>query len=147
MPESTQKRAAYGVRRNLHELQTPLIIVESGSMGAMTSVDDSIGQPGLIPCVDEVHRRWQWMLMHNEATARTSETIMEYLSTDCDVIKDWPAMSPDLNPTQTLWAIMKHQVRVMAPTTPEELTQIVMEIRESVTQERFQPWFDPWEID
>ena len=54
----------------------------------------------------------------------------------------WPSMSPDLNPIENLWAIMKHKIEKMNPDNINDMIKginnvwngISVELRESLVE-------------
>ena len=60
---------------------------------------------------------------------------MRYLrSKGIDVIMDWPARSPDLNPIELLWARLKREVSKRGPTDVEDLEAFVRECWDAIPQ-------------
>lgn len=75
----------------------------------------------------------QVLIMHDGAPGHRWSGITDYLEdTDFDML-DWPPYSPDLNPIENLWALLKYRLYSDYPTaaTKEDLIDYVMEIWES----------------
>jgi hypothetical protein len=108
-------------------------LIEKGTVDAETYVDDCIDQSGLIPEMDKKYGKWKWTLMQDGASAHTAASTMEYLKLYCNVLEAWPSGSPDLNPIENFWSIMKRRISEVGADTLEQLSEIIMAVWESVT--------------
>ena len=77
--------------------------------------------------------------MQDGAPSHTSHDILQWLHHYCSYIKFWPANSPDLNPIEMIWAIIKSHISALpASSQPKniiELEVIVRQIWDSIPQE------------
>jgi transposase len=76
----------------------------------------------------------RWWFMQDGASCHTSKATMEFLHAHCRVLPGWPPNSPDLNPIEIIWAIMKLRVRQLAPKTQEELKQVILRVWDELDQ-------------
>ena len=59
-------------------------------------------------CAYPIEEIW---LQHENDPKHTAKTVQEWLKQQLFSIFEWPAQSPDLNPTETLWATVKKSLR------------------------------------
>jgi transposase len=88
--------------------------------------------------IDEMNERYgpfQWFFMQDGATAHTSQDTIDALKKLCLLLPGWPPNSPDLNPIEMVWAIMKLRVKKLAPKTKEELMDVINTVWNELNQE------------
>ena len=114
--------------------RTPLIKCSSG----VTSLEYQkiIEESGLIQDMDAKHGRSKWTFMQDGAACHTAKTTEEWLDDQhvC-VIPGWPPNSPDLNPIEMVWAVMKIQLRKQQVETEEEFNKTLCDVWEALQEE------------
>jgi transposase len=80
-----------------------------------------------LPTIDGMWpKRDRWILMQDGAPCHRAKSTMEYLkSKGVRVLQPWPANSPDLNPIENMWHILKDNVYRHDFTTVEELWTVL----------------------
>jgi hypothetical protein len=114
-------------------VKTPLILVE-GNIDAIEYIDQCIDNSGLIPEMNEAYGINKWFLVQDGAICHKAGVTMDYLTTYCHVLEKWPSGSPDLNPIENLWAIVKNDVEEAHPETLEDLKNAAFQSWESIEQ-------------
>ncbi len=68
----------------------------------------------------------------NLAPAHTAKSTKSWLNDHCVGVLDWPANSPDLNPIENLWGIVKRKMRNKRPKNTDEQKATVKETWASI---------------
>jgi transposase len=86
-----------------------------------------------------------YSFMHDNAPIHTSRFTAQYLEDEgVRVLKGWPPYSPDLNPIENLWAIIKGRLnkRSNKPSTIDELAEAVESEWNCIGEKVLQRLFD-----
>lgn len=79
----------------------------------------------------------QVILMHDGATAHTSSVVKKFLShAMLNVLPNWPANSPDLNPIEGIWGEIKAKLQGRKFSSAEALWHEVRELWQVISQQR-----------
>ena len=73
------------------------------------------------------------ILQHDGALAHTAKSVTQWLRY-CEVpfIDDWPVSSPDINPIQNSWAIIREDLRVKDVSLVPWLKVAILEWQENI---------------
>ena len=71
--------------------------------------------------------RGRWRFQQDNDPKHTSRIAKEFLDNNVPEVMDWPSNSPDLNPIENLWAIVKRNVELRRPKNLSELEHFLGE--------------------
>ena len=87
-------------------------------------------EQSMIPSLQELGRKA--VFQHDNDPKQTSKTTTPLLKRLKVKVMDWPSMSPDLNPIEHLWGILKRKVEVHNVSNIHQLRDVVMEEWKSI---------------
>jgi len=74
----------------------------------------------------------RWRLQQDNDPKHKSKIAKEFLNNKVPEVMDWPSNSPDLNPIENLWAIVKRKVELRRPKNLSELELFLKEEWENI---------------
>ena len=123
-----------------YNYKSPLVLLEypggaGGGMNTQRYIEQVLDSP-LADIYQELKGSQRYMYFQQDsATCHTSKKSMEWFKKAKIQLFPHPPNSPDLNPIENLWSILKHRIRSMPhpPTSTEELKCAIREAWDSLT--------------
>ncbi len=75
----------------------------------------------MLPSADKLHEDADFIFQQDLAPAHTAKGTKSWFNDHGVTVLDWPANSPDLNPIENLWGIVKRKMRDTRPNNADEL--------------------------
>jgi transposase len=95
----------------------------------------------LVPSARELYPDGCYLQRDNLSVHRSARATTYLGSREANVIREtipWPSYSPDLNPVENLWAVLKNNIRKRQPRTLEELRNMIYEEWDDLSEDYVQ---------
>jgi transposase len=79
-----------------------------------------------LPEVKEMLGR-NWRFQQDNDPKHTSHKAKNFINENIPVLIDWPSNSPDINPIENLWELLKRNVEKRRPQNSEDLKRLMVE--------------------
>ena len=90
----------------------------------------------MLPSADEVYGDADFIVQQDSAPAHTAKSTNTWFNDHGITVLDWPANSPDLNPIDNLWGIVKRKMRDTRPNNADELKAATKATWASITPQQ-----------
>ncbi len=86
-----------------------------------TAVYQEVLEHFMLPAADQLYGDADFIFQQDLAPAHTAKATSTWFKDHGIPVLNWPANSPDLNPIENLWGIVKRKMRYARPNNAEEL--------------------------
>ncbi len=86
----------------------------------------------MLSSADQIFKDADFIFQQDLAPAQAAKSTKSWLNDHGVGVLDWPANSPDLNPIENLWGIVKRKMRNKRPKNADELKTTVKETWASI---------------
>ncbi len=79
----------------------------------------------MLPSADKLYRDADFIFQQDLAPAHTAKGTKSWFNDHGVTVLDWPANSPDLNPIENLWGIVKRKMRDTRHNNADDLKAVI----------------------
>ncbi len=97
-----------------------------------TAIYQDILEHLMLPPADQLYGDADFIFQQDLAPAHTAKGTKSWFNDHGVTVLDWPANSPDLNPIENLWGIVKRKMRDTRPNNADDLKATVKETWASI---------------
>jgi transposase len=81
----------------------------------------------LVPYIASTSGQSEAQYLHDNARYAKAKSVLAWMENEGVNRMDFPPYSPDLNPIENLWAVLKRNIDARMPTDIEQLTKVTIE--------------------
>ncbi len=100
------------------------------------SIYQEIFEHVMLPSADKLCGDADFIFQQDLAPAHTAKGTKSWFNYHGVTVLDWPANSPDLNPIENIWGIVKRKMRDTRPNNADDLKAAIKATRASTTPEQ-----------
>ncbi len=97
-----------------------------------TAIYQEILEHFMLPSADKLYGDADFIFQQDLAPAHTAKGTKSWFNDHGVTVLDWPANSPDLNPIENLWGIVKRKMRDTRPNNADDLKAAIKETWASI---------------
>ncbi len=97
----------------------------------------------MLPSADKLYGDADFIFQQDLAPAHTAKGTKGWFNDHGVTVLDWPANSPDLNPIDNLWSIVKRKMRDTRPNNADELKAAIKATWASLHRNSATDWSPP----
>ncbi len=90
----------------------------------------------MLPSADKLYGDADFIFQQESAPAHTAKGTKSWFNDHGVTVLDWPTNSPDLNPIENLWGIVKRKMRDTRPNNADDLKAAIKATWASITPEQ-----------
>ncbi len=90
----------------------------------------------MLPSADKLYGDADFIFQQDLAPAHTAKGTQSWFNDHVVTLLDWPANSPDLNPVENLWGIVKRKMRDIRPNNADDLKATIKATWASISPEQ-----------
>ncbi len=98
----------------------------------------------MLPSADKLYGDADFIFQQDLAPAHTAKGGKSWFNDHGVTVLDWPANSPDLNPIENLWGIVKRKMRDTRPNNAEDLKAAIRATWASLHLSSATDWLSPY---
>ncbi len=101
-----------------------------------TAVYQEVLEHFMLPAADQLYGDADFIFQQDLAPAHSAKATSTWFKDHGIPVLNWPANSPDLNPIENLWGIVKRKMRYARPNNAEELKATIRATWALITPEQ-----------